>query len=106
MRIYVTNDEKNSERRLERLGAAEVFRAPSSSRKGIFHYVTVYKDGSVKCSCEGFSFNKKCWHIDALPICMEKDPKDFVPGRMVTPRTCSFVADHEGEHSWQVTKPV
>lgn len=97
MKVYLSAEHKE----LERLGTATVFRTPSKSRQGMFHYVTVFTNGQgVKCSCEGFSFNKKCWHIDAVPLCMAKDPTDFEPGRMVTPRTCSFVDQHEGDHSW------
>lgn len=50
-------------RELEKLAPVrEVYRAPSSSRAGLYHYTLVYEDGSVDCTCEGWRLNAKCWH--------------------------------------------
>lgn len=35
----------------------------SKSRKGLTHLVQGFSDGSVTCDCEGFKFNKYCWHV-------------------------------------------
>lgn len=102
MKVYLPKEKSEDSHRLEYMGPATVFRAPSSSRQGLFHYITVYKDSrGIICSCEGFTFNKKCWHVAAVPLCLEKDPNDFVAGRMVAPKQCSYVDQHEGEHSWE-----
>lgn len=48
------------------LGVLAVYTSPSSSRMGMHHYTTLRTDGSVVCSCEGFTNHKKCWHIDLV----------------------------------------
>lgn len=43
---------------------ARVFRTPSGSRQGKFHF-TVYSDtGGAMCTCEGFQYRGKCKHIE------------------------------------------
>jgi len=39
-----------------------VWRAASSSRAGMFHYVFLMENGKVDCTCEGWRMNRKCWH--------------------------------------------
>lgn len=43
-----------------------VYRAPSSTRFGLFHYVMLINDNEIKCSCEGFVYAGHCWHADQI----------------------------------------
>ena len=62
-----TNPEVNLSHHMEELPPVrQVFRAPSSSRPGLFHYTLLYESGDVDCSCEGWRMNKKCWHTHNL----------------------------------------
>jgi hypothetical protein len=49
------------------MGKARVFKSPSSSRPGLFHYTLLFDTGTAECSCEGYSYNQHCRHIDQLP---------------------------------------
>jgi hypothetical protein len=97
MKVHI----EGSARELERLGVATVFRTPSKTRQGLFHYQTVFTNGrGTLCSCEGFTYQKgNCWHIDKIPLCLDKEP--VVQGRYVAPQECRFVDQHEGAHSWE-----
>lgn len=53
--------------KLEYLGTGMVYKSFSSSRAGVVHLtalLVVEGETVVICSCEGFSFNGKCWHAD------------------------------------------
>lgn len=60
----------NSQRLLDVGIAHRVWRAPSTSRRGLFHYVMLIDDPDnpamqkLICSCEGYSYHGRCWHID------------------------------------------
>lgn len=36
---------------------------PSKSEPGEKHWVSVYDDDTISCSCRGFSTPSKCWHV-------------------------------------------
>jgi hypothetical protein len=96
MKIHIPG----TQRELERLGPAVVFRTASKSRPGIFHYQSIFQNGQgIKCSCEGFSFNGRCWHIELIPLCLEAAPEGVEVSAYVT--ECRFVDQHEGGHSWE-----
>lgn len=115
-------------KRLIRVGDnLTVFQAPSTSRPGTFHFVIVYPDErGIHCTCEGWRFNGRCWHIEAVPLCLAKpkpwsdpdsDPlgdiertKNMVLGKtlnvsktfnLATIDECYYVEGHQGGHSWE-----
>lgn len=47
-------------------GISRVWRTRSKSRPSMFHYTFLFDSGSVQCTCEGFNYNAKCWHIEAI----------------------------------------
>jgi hypothetical protein len=52
-------------RELEKLeGVVAVYKAPSSSRAGLFHITMVFDNNEVDCTCEGWRMNRKCWHTE------------------------------------------
>jgi hypothetical protein len=49
-------------------GIDRMYRCPSASRPGLWHFVIVYNDGrGVQCTCEGFMYNGNCWHSKEVP---------------------------------------
>jgi len=89
-----------------------VFTAPSTSRPGTSHFVVVFPDErGITCTCEGWRYNRHCWHTDEVPLCMKPIPKDApLPvkkeGKMFTFNIldiaeCHFVEGHQGGHSWE-----
>ena len=50
----------------------------SSSRPG--HYVEKFADGTVKCSCEGFNYNKTCWAVAKVKTTSDWILKPYVFG--------------------------
>lgn len=56
----------STEKKIEFVGdGCLVYRAPSSTRFGLFHYV-MYTGIEIKCTCEGFAYAGHCWHADKL----------------------------------------
>jgi hypothetical protein len=49
-------------RNVEHLGRRNVFLVPSDSNPFRINVVVKKRGGSI-CSCEGFAFNKRCWHV-------------------------------------------
>ncbi len=43
---------------------ARVFRTPSGTRQGKFHFTICNDLGDVMCTCEGYQYRGKCKHID------------------------------------------
>jgi len=51
-----------------------VYKFPSQSREGLYHYVFVFGDGrGVQCSCEGWQYHRNCRHIHEVPY---ENPSD------------------------------
>lgn len=48
-----------------------LYKAPSTSRYGIFHYVMLLNGTEIKCSCEGFVYAGHCWHADQMAEMVE-----------------------------------
>lgn len=42
---------------------AKIHAFESKSRPGMKHYTTVFPNGKVDCTCEGWRNNRKCWHV-------------------------------------------
>lgn len=47
------------------LGQAHVHRAWSKSTPGKAHFVLKFEDFTI-CTCEGFQFAQKCWHVNEV----------------------------------------
>ena len=45
------------------LPQGRVWRTPSSTRPGLYHYTFELCGMDTFCTCEGFSFNEKCRHM-------------------------------------------
>lgn len=43
---------------------AIVYRVPSGSRPGHYHYTIVPEDGEIVCTCEGYMYRSKCKHVN------------------------------------------
>jgi len=51
-------------RRMEEIpNVKKVWRAPSKSRPGTYHYVFMHDTDVVECTCEGHRMAGKCWHV-------------------------------------------
>jgi hypothetical protein len=52
---------------MQYLGTGKVWVTPSKSTPGKVH-VTVYNDatGMRDCTCEGWRYQKNCWHLKAI----------------------------------------
>lgn len=87
-----------------------VFSAPSTSRPGVSHFVVVYPDErGITCTCEGWRFNRHCWHMDSVPLCMAEGPllDDGVlthqghTFNLLASKECYYIEGHQGGHSWE-----
>lgn len=78
---------------LERLGEdIEVFRAPSESSPGTYHYVFRFQDArGVQCTCRGWQTHRYCWHSQNVP-----SKESLAPSPVVLEET--------GERVWEATK--
>lgn len=47
------------------LGEAIVFRSPSTSRVGMFHYTFKLRYGGFLCTCESWQYRGHCKHVQA-----------------------------------------
>lgn len=49
------------------VGSGTLWRTPSGSRQGKFHFTLVKDDGSYPmCTCEGYSYRGRCKHTESL----------------------------------------
>jgi len=86
-----------------------VFSAPSTSRPGTSHFVVVYPDErGITCTCEGWRYNRHCWHMEAVPLCMvDNGNKQYHAAglsktfNMTAFSQCHHVQGHGGPHSWE-----
>lgn len=105
----IKQTETTSPKTLTKVGEnLTVFSAPSTSRPGWYHYVFVYNDErGIQCTCEGWRYNGKCWHLDALPLCMAEQPSKSETLNVSSTfnlsaiAECYFVEGHQGGHSWE-----
>jgi hypothetical protein len=95
--------------RLTRLGEnLTVFSAPSKSRPNTFHFVIVYPDHrGITCTCEGWRYNRRCWHVEQVPLCMAEQPSKSETLNVSSTfnftaiAECYYVEGHQGGHSWE-----
>jgi hypothetical protein len=68
---------KQSKHTPESIEGALVFKTPSNSRAGMFHYTIVarQREGGFfeMCSCEGARYHKRCYHLDYAIEVLEGD---------------------------------
>jgi hypothetical protein len=78
---------------------------PSRSRKNIIHYTRIILDPldlkiiKETCSCEGYTFRKKCWHLKMLEQLISSDEE--IKEKIESTREMSiFYSDHSDVANW------
>jgi hypothetical protein len=49
----------------------KVWRTRSKSRPNTHHFTWLYDTGVAACTCEGFVYQNKCWHVTAVQVADE-----------------------------------
>jgi hypothetical protein len=52
----------------EFIDEAIVYRTESKSEPGYYHYTLRFRNGDIVCSCKGFQYGEKCWHMDRFEM--------------------------------------
>lgn len=63
-----------------------IYRYLSAHRPGRLNECSLYHDGLIRCSCEGFIYRHSCWHHDEVALAQRTgyapraiEPEGYVP---------------------------